>query len=141
MDTLQCAIVLAKLPRFDWELGRRQALAARYEARIKELGIPARVVVVRSDRDSVWAQFTIFIDARDAVKKMMDADGIPTAIHYPTPLNRQPAYGRYSDPEACPASREAASKVLSLPMSADLTEQDQDLVIESLRLALARVSK
>lgn len=73
MDTIQCAIVLAKLPRFDWELGRRQSLAARYKERIRELGIPAQVVVVRTDRDSVWAQFTILIEARDAVKGMMDA--------------------------------------------------------------------
>ena len=64
MDTLQCAVVLAKLERFEWELQRRAEIGARYE----RLLAAAKRVKVRPDRDSVWAQYTVFVDQRDAVR-------------------------------------------------------------------------
>ena len=139
MDTLQCAVLLAKWPRFEWELGRRRALGARYLALLAELpGV--RALAVRADRDCVWGQFTVFVEQRSAVQAALNAEGIPTAVHYPKPLHHQAAYARYCCPDCCPASIAAANDVLSLPMSADLTEADQDRVVEALARAVRAVS-
>jgi UDP-2-acetamido-2-deoxy-ribo-hexuluronate aminotransferase len=132
MDTLQCAVVLGKLPRFTWELERRQALAARYGRLIQASGAPVRLLAVRPDRDCVWAQYTVMVDHRSAVQKALQAAGIPTAVHYPKPLHHQPAYATDCCPDCNPHSIAAGQRVLSLPMSADLTEADQDHVVEAL---------
>jgi UDP-2-acetamido-2-deoxy-ribo-hexuluronate aminotransferase len=137
MDTLQCAIVLAKLERFEWELQRRAVLGARYDHLISEVS-GAAAVAVRADRNSVWAQYTVLVEDRAAVQAALQQAGIPTAVHYPKPLNHQPAYARYGRSEACPHSTHNAARVLSLPMSADLSEADQDRVVGALRTALAR---
>jgi UDP-2-acetamido-2-deoxy-ribo-hexuluronate aminotransferase len=133
MDTLQCAVVLAKLERFDWELQRRAELGARYQ----RLLAGVEQVVVRADRNSVFAQFTVMVDDRAAVQSALAAAGVPTAVHYPRPLHHQPAYAAFCCPDCCPVSTRLAARVLSLPMSADLTEADQDRVVEALRAALA----
>jgi len=136
MDTLQCAIVLGKLERFDWEVQQRLRLGDRYQQLLA--GLPLQRLVVRDDRDSVWAQFTVQVDQRDAVVAALKAAGVPTAIHYPRPLHRQPAYeGRCRVPAALPHAEFAAMRVLSLPMSPDLTDAQQDQVVAALRQALA----
>ena len=135
MDTLQCAVVLAKLERFDWELQRRAELGARYQRLLSEAGV--RMVAVRPDRNSVWAQMTVFVERRAEVQAALQAQGIPTAVHYPIPLNRQPAYAHLCCPDCTPHVVRAAEQVLSLPMSADLTEADQDRVVHALAEALA----
>lgn len=137
MDTLQCAVVLAKLERFAWELERRLALGARYAQLIDASGAPVQRLAVRADRDCVWAQYTVMVDERPRVQQALQAAGIPTAVHYPKPLHHQPAYAAGQDPAACPHSIRAAQRVLSLPMSADLAEADQDRVVAALAAALA----
>jgi len=132
MDTLQCAIVLAKLERFDWEVARRLEIGARYQQLLTDL--PLQKHAMREDRDCVWAQFTLQLDDRPAAQKALNEAGIPTAIHYPKPLHRQPAYAR---PELSFRHAEAAAqRVISLPMSADLTIEQQDAVVAALRQAL-----
>jgi len=121
MDTLQCAIVLAKLPLFDWELQQRQRAAATYRTL---LGTRVRQVGVRADRSSVYAQFTLVLEARNAVQAALQAAGIPTAVHYPVPLHRQPAYQRLSAGDDCPVACAFADKVMSLPMGPYLTDAD-----------------
>ncbi len=136
MDTLQCAVVLGKLERFDWEIARRLAIGERYQQLIGEL--PLQRLAVREDRDCVWAQFTVQVDEREAVVQALKQAGIPTAIHYPKPLHRQPAYEqrcRIATPLT--HAEAAARRVMSLPMSADLTEAQQDEVVAALRAALA----
>jgi UDP-2-acetamido-2-deoxy-ribo-hexuluronate aminotransferase len=120
MDTLQCAILLAKLGRFDWELQRRRELSLLYAELLS--GFNIKLLSVRPDRDCTWAQFTVFVEDRDRVQMELNALEIPTAIHYPLPLNHQPAYSQHCCPECCEISVLAAKKVLSLPMSADLKE-------------------
>ena len=136
MDTLQCAVVLAKLPRFAWEIQRRQALAERYgrliQARLIDLGAPVQLLAVRPDRDCVWAQYTVMVDQRAKVQAALQAAGIPTAVHYPKPLHHQPAFAADCCPDCNPHSIRAAQRVLSLPMSADLSEADQDRVVAAL---------
>ncbi|WP_431048584.1 DegT/DnrJ/EryC1/StrS family aminotransferase [Roseateles sp. L2-2] len=135
MDTLQCAVVLGKLERFDWEIAQRLAIGERYQRLIADL--PLQRLAVREDRDCVWAQFTVQVDRRDAVLEALKQAGIPTAVHYPKPLHRQPAYEqrcRVATP--LPNAEAAAQRVMSLPMSPDLSEAQQDQVVASLRVAL-----
>jgi UDP-2-acetamido-2-deoxy-ribo-hexuluronate aminotransferase len=72
------------------------------------------------------------VDERARVQQALGAAGIPSAVHYPTPLHHQPAYAMGQDRGACPHSIRAAQRVLSLPMSADLAESDQDRVVAAL---------
>jgi UDP-2-acetamido-2-deoxy-ribo-hexuluronate aminotransferase len=135
MDTLQCAIVLAKLERFDWELQRRRALAQRYHAALA--AVPGvRPVTQRPDGDSAWAQMTVRVPRRDAVARALAAAGVPTAVHYPRPLHHQPAFAGYAAAGDCPHSVTAAIEVLSLPFSADLREDDLGRVVAQLAAAL-----
>ena len=135
MDTLQCAIVLGKLGRFEWELQRRTTLGARYTAALQ--GLPGlRTLTVKPDRDCVWGQYTVFVDERSRVQAALKEAGIPTAVHYPKPLHHQVAYAAHCCPDCCPVSVDVAGRVLSLPMSADLSEADQDRVVAALRAAL-----
>lgn len=137
MDTLQCAVVLAKLERFEWELERRAALGARYGRLLADVE-GATPVAVRQDRDCVWAQYTVLVDPtrRADVQAALAAAGVPTTVHYPAPVHHQPAYARHAAPGDSPRSIALAAQVLSLPMSADLDEADQERVVAALAAAL-----
>lgn len=137
MDTLQCAVVLGKLDRFEWEIRRRLELGDAYRAKLQAALPGLQLLAVRDDRDCVWAQYTVFVDDREAVQAKLKAAGVPTAVHYPRPLHHQPAYAHYAKAEDCPHSIAAAARVMSLPMSADLTEAQQDQVVAALAAALA----
>ena len=116
-------------------LHRRLEIGARYQTLLQDL--PVERLALRADRDCVWAQFTLQLDNRSAVQQALHLAGIPTAIHYPTPLHQQPAYARYGAGQSFPHAERAAQRVMSLPMSADLSESQQDLVLQALRQALA----
>jgi UDP-2-acetamido-2-deoxy-ribo-hexuluronate aminotransferase len=136
LDTLQAAVLLAKMDRFEWELERRHAIGRRYAELLAD--VPGlRLLTVRPDRDCVWAQYTVFVPQRAEVQERLQAAGIPTAVHYPRPLHLQPAYESHCCPDCCPVSVAAGHAVMSLPMSADLTDAQQDRVVASLRAALA----
>lgn len=137
MDTLQCAVVLAKLERFDWEVARRRALADRYARLIRASGAPVQPLALRPGRGCAWAQYTVLVDERGRVQQALQAAGIPTAVHYPKPLHHQPAFAAGHDPRAHPHSIAAAQRVLSLPMSADLGEDEQERVVAALAAAVA----
>jgi UDP-2-acetamido-2-deoxy-ribo-hexuluronate aminotransferase len=137
MDTIQCAVLLAKLARFDWEIDRRISLGVRYADSIRASGAPVGLLSVRDDRTSVWAQYTVLVEDRDGVQARMKGKGIPTAVHYPMSLHLQPAYGALVGGGHFPASEHLQQRVISLPMSADLTEQQMDAVV----LALAQSTK
>lgn len=136
MDTLQCAVVLAKLERFEWEVAQREKLGGLYAERISAAlgaaGEGVTLVTVRADRSSVWAQFTVFVEQRDALQQRLAAQGIPTAVHYPVPLNRQLAYAELHRSAPTPQSDAAGGKVMSLPMSPDLSEPDLQRVVRAL---------
>jgi UDP-2-acetamido-2-deoxy-ribo-hexuluronate aminotransferase len=113
MDTLQCAVVLAKLERFDWELAQRNKVAARYDALLSgRLGLVGR----SAERTSAYAQYTVVIEERGRVQAALQAAAIPTAVHYPVPMHMQPAYAHLSTPDCCPVALEMAASVMSLPM-------------------------
>lgn len=137
LDTIQAAVLLGKLERFEWELGRRAAIAARYRQAFEAAGIEQ--VTVRPDRDSVYAQFTVMVEQRAGVQVALKAAGVPTAVHYPKPLHRQVAYARYASSDDFPVATRQAARVLSLPMSADLSEADQAHVVASLISAMGAI--
>jgi UDP-2-acetamido-2-deoxy-ribo-hexuluronate aminotransferase len=132
MDTIQCAVILGKLERFEWEIERRLALGEEYKARLQQAGVKVKLLAVRPDRDCVWAQYTVFVEDRAAVQKALQEQGIPTAVHYPLSLNRQPAYRDDASAAETVHSHWAAERVMSLPMSADLTQGQMDRVVAAL---------
>jgi UDP-2-acetamido-2-deoxy-ribo-hexuluronate aminotransferase len=132
MDTLQCAVLLAKLPRLDWEIERRIALGKRYDGLLSDFG-PIRV---KPDRTSVYAQYTLRIPERTRLQETLKARGIPTAVHYPLSLHQQPAYAAEYRGLSFPVAEKLAREVISLPMSADLKESDQDLIAAAVAEAL-----
>jgi len=218
MDTLQCAIVLAKLDRFDQDIAQRQIVARRYhellateihgitrkeEEREEPCPYPSvsfRVIpwqkifatethgttrkeereenvrvlpcdsvaklfatethgttrkeereenvrvlpcdsVARTlrllpwpkaDRTSVFAQYTILVEDRDALQARLQTAGVPTAVHYPVPLNEQPAYGHLCCPDGAPVAHAIARQVMSLPMHPDLSEAEQQRIVATL---------
>ena len=133
MDTIQCAVVLAKLERFDWEVERRFALGEEYRESLLAAGFPlSRLLAVRPDRDCVWAQFTVLVEQRAQVQQYLKERGIPTAVHYPLSLNRQPAYRNDASAAQTTASHWAGERVLSLPFSADLQSADLSRVVATL---------
>jgi UDP-2-acetamido-2-deoxy-ribo-hexuluronate aminotransferase len=139
MDTLQCAIVLAKLDRFDWEIERRKQLGTRYNnlitANCQLPTINCQLPTVRSDRTCVYAQYTIFVNNRDTIARRLNEQGIPTAVHYPLPLHLQPAY-RTDEALGLVHSEQTANRVLNLPMGPDLAEADQDRIVQVLKDAV-----
>ena len=137
MDTIQCAVLLAKLARFDWEVQRRIDLGARYGERIRAAGSIAELLRVKEDRTSVWAQYTVLVEDRDGVQNRMKAAGIPTAVHYPKSLHQQPAYRGLVGAGHFPVSERLQERVISLPMSADLSE----VLIEQIVAALTHATK
>jgi len=134
MDTLQCAVLLAKLPRLDWELTRRAELGDRYGKLLSGLNVDR--LAVQAGRDCVWAQYTVMVDERARVQQALQEAGVPTAVHYPRPLHQQPAYEVFAPVAGCPVAERLAARVLSLPMSADLSEADQDRVVDALVAAV-----
>lgn len=136
MDTIQCAVVLGKLERFEWEIEQRLALGERYGQLLSDVPGITRLAV-RPDRDCVWAQYTVFVDKRDTLQEALRACGVPTAVHYPKPLHLQPAYAARFGQAACPRSLRAADTVMSLPMSADLGVAQLEAVVDALAAATA----
>jgi len=128
MDTLQCAILLAKLERFDWELEQRRRAADTYGALLS-----GRVQLIGQarDRTNVYAQYTIVVEERERVQAELHAAGIPTAVHYPLPMHLQPAYAHLSRPDACPVASRMAARVLSLPMGPYLQDADARRVAQA----------
>ena len=135
MDTLQCAVVLAKLERFDWEIARRQEVARRYDTSLGDCAPSVSLLSVRPDRTSVYAQYTVLARDRTRLESELNSQGIPTAVHYPVPLHRQPAYARYGIEARLPVSESIAERVISLPMYPDLPEDTQERIASAVRKA------
>lgn len=138
LDTLQAAILLAKLVRFDWEVEQRQKIGARYAALLSSLCPEIVLPHIEPGNTSVYAQFTIQVDDRDALIKRLGERGIPTAIHYPVPLHLQPAFAHYGfGAGSCPVAEHVSKRVLSLPCGPDLSPAHQDRVVTELAASMA----
>jgi dTDP-4-amino-4,6-dideoxygalactose transaminase len=124
LDSIQAAILLSKLAVFPEELQARERIARTYDQRLgNAVTTPKRV----PDSTSAWAIYAILLQdeaARDRIQAALRADGVPTAIYYPRPLHRQPAYSGQHDGTSLPVSDDLATRILALPIHPDLTEDD-----------------
>jgi UDP-2-acetamido-2-deoxy-ribo-hexuluronate aminotransferase len=138
MDSIQCAVVLAKLERFDWEVRQRITIGAHYDALLASSGI--KTIKVKTDRSSVYAQYTVRVPERARFEEELKARGIPTAVHYPLSLHQQPAYAAGCAGQSFPVAERLAREVISLPMHADLDENTQQRIVAAVREAMRGVA-
>lgn len=129
LDTLQAAILLPKLALLDEEMQQRQQVAERYTQLLNQAGINSTPHVAAGNT-SAWAQYTVQVAQREQVQAKLQAAGMPTAVHYPIPLNKQPAV---ADAAAqLPVGDAAAQRVMSVPMHAYLSATDQETIVQAL---------
>ncbi|HFG1611404.1 TPA: DegT/DnrJ/EryC1/StrS family aminotransferase [Vibrio cholerae] len=121
LDTLQAAILLPKLELLQEEIALRNKVANRYSEKLRTYGIKA-VPHIEDYNECAWAQYTIRVKDREKVQLKLQSAGIPTAVHYPIPLNKQPAVEDSS--VFLPVGDEIAKEVLSLPMHPYLTDNE-----------------
>ncbi|OSI17190.1 DegT/DnrJ/EryC1/StrS family aminotransferase [Neisseria dumasiana] len=131
LDTLQAAILLPKLAIFEEEMQLRQQVAAMYAEALQDTGIA--VPFIEAHNRSAYAQYTIRVKNRDAVQTALKEAGIPTAVHYPIPLNKQPAVA--SD-AVLPVGDLVAQEVMSLPMHPYMTHKQVRQVADALKATL-----
>ena len=114
LDTLQAAVLLAKLEIFDQEVTARQRVAQRYSAALNPL---VEVPFVDPACTSVWAQYSVLSESRELLQQKLQAAQIPTAIYYPLPLHLQRAFAHLGyKPGDFPVSESASRRIFSLPM-------------------------
>ena len=130
LDTLQAAILLPKLEILDDEMQARQRVAETYNQLFTEVGITT-IPFIEAHNQSAWAQYTIQVDNRDEVQAKLKEQGIPTAVHYPIPLNKQPAVADSNT--VLPVGDAVAKKVMSLPMHPYLSNTSIETIVDSLR--------
>jgi dTDP-4-amino-4,6-dideoxygalactose transaminase len=132
LDTLQAAILLAKLEVFEEEIVLRQSVAARYAEGLAEACLSVPTVI--EGGVSTWAQFVIEHRDRDGLADHLKTAGIPTAVYYPVPMHRQAPYAAFPQgPGGLPVSEAKARSVLALPMHPYLTPEIQDRIIAAIR--------
>jgi UDP-2-acetamido-2-deoxy-ribo-hexuluronate aminotransferase len=143
LDSIQAAVLLAKLEIFDDEVAARGRLGARYAELIEaEFGTDAQAKVraprVESFNTCVFAQYTVEVESRDIVETRMKQLGVPTAVHYPLALHMQPVFAHLGQKEGSfPLSEAAARRVISLPMHPYLADDQQQAVVRALAEAVA----
>lgn len=131
LDTLQAAILLEKLAIYADEIDARNAVATRYTTALHN---KFKTPHIPEGYRSIWAQYTLQADNRDAVMASLKEAGIPSVVYYPRPLHTQSAYAGFpTDPKGLPVSEAAAARVFSLPMHPYLEAEEQDRVIAALQ--------
>ena len=130
LDTLQAAILLPKLEIFDEEVQLRNLVASNYTRLLNKAGLDI-TPFIEEHNISAWAQYTIQVENRDGVQTKLKEQGIPTAVHYPIPLNKQPAVA--DDSAMLPVGDEVAKQVMSLPMHPYITDKEISQVVFILR--------
>jgi UDP-2-acetamido-2-deoxy-ribo-hexuluronate aminotransferase len=133
LDTLQAAILLAKLEIFPEELELRAQVANLYNKHLKSISIAP---YIESFNTSVYAQYTIQVNQREKVQEKLKEKNIPTAVHYPVPIHKQPVFVQQYAGVALPIAESVAQKVISLPMHPYLTEESIKFIAEQLHNAL-----
>lgn len=135
LDTIQAAVLLAKLAVFPAELQARERIATAYDQRLgNAVTTPMRV----ANSTSAWSIYAILLRdhaTRDRVQAALRADGVPTAIYYPRPLHRQPAYSAQHDGAPLPVSENLAERILALPIHPDLTDDAVDRICDAVLAA------
>lgn len=130
IDTIQAAILLAKLDIFDREVEARSQIGQAYTQLLKSNGQNIVTPHIRKDNTSVYAQYTVQVDQRDIIQERLKESGIPTAVHYPVCLNQQPALK--TSEFNVPIAERVSNKVMSLPMHPYLAQPDIAKVVTAL---------
>ena len=126
LDTIQAAVLLAKLDVFDGEVAGRLDIGQRYTELLKEhTGVVTPYI--EDHNTSVYAQYTVQVDDRERIQATLHDSGIPTAVHYPLPLNLQPAVA--DSTVSLPVGEALANRVISLPFHPRLTEEEQKSIV------------
>ena len=132
LDTMQAAVLLAKMTKFDEEIKRREEVGKRYTSLLKDVkGV--QTPTIKDGNTCVYAQYTIVVENRDELQAKLKEKGIPTAVHYPIPLNKQPIFENMSHVGEIPNAEYVAEHVISLPMSAWLKDEDMDYVVTAIK--------
>lgn len=145
LDTLQAAILLAKLDRFDWEVEQRARLGARYTQLIQQGNVKSKtasiiIPEIEPHNTSVYAQYTIRVKNREQVQQKLKEASIPTAVHYPVPLHLQLAFASLRQGEGSfPISEAISKEVMSLPMGPDLDTDTQNKIVNCLFEAVSSI--
>lgn len=135
LDTMQAAVLLAKLDVFEDEIEMRGRVAARYISKLKNHVL--RVPILDNHIRNTWAQFTIEVPTPDELQAKLRTAGIPSARYYPRPIHLQTVYEDYPvEGECLVHTEDAMTKVIALPMYPDLDEPTQDVIIEAIKAAL-----
>lgn len=129
LDTLQAAILLTKLEILDEEIELRNKIAMQYSQMLNNVGV-IDTPFIEKHNISAWAQYTIKVKNRSEVQKKLKDAGIPTAVHYPIPLNKQPAVA--DSRVQLQVGDKIAEEVMSLPMHPYLIDSDQERVLQAL---------
>jgi UDP-2-acetamido-2-deoxy-ribo-hexuluronate aminotransferase len=130
LDTLQAAILLPKLAVLDAEMAARQQVARSYAQLLHAAGIDS-TPFIEGHNTSAWAQYTVQVENREQVQSRLQAAGIPTAVHYPIPLNKQPAVA--DSRVSLPVGDAIAQRVMSLPMHPYLSVEEQARIAQALQ--------
>ena len=141
LDTLQAAILLAKFETFPAEVAARERLGAAYSARFRAAGEQFTTPYIEAHNTSVYAQYTVQVEQRDAVIAKLTAAGIPTAVHYPLPLHLQPLFADrgLGTRGSFPIAERSAERVMSLPMHPFLTDAELDTIVGAVVAAVDTV--
>jgi UDP-2-acetamido-2-deoxy-ribo-hexuluronate aminotransferase len=138
-DTLQAAILLAKLKIFPNEIKARQHIASFYETSLKDI---VKTPYIHAHNTSVFAQYTIETKDRSEIQKYLQNHQIPTAIHYPIPINLQPIFSSLNQgPGSFPVAEAAANRVLSLPMHPYLEQQELETIVKLVAKSVQKISE
>ena len=126
LDTIQAAILLAKLPYFKKELKDRQKVADHYTSGLFKI---LQTPVIKPNRSSAWAQYTLRVKNRDTLQLKLKENGIPTSVFYPIPLHLQECF-RYLNYKKndFPISEKASKEVISIPMNPFITNHQLDYI-------------
>ena len=131
LDTLQAAILDVKLSCYDEDIVRRQNVALAYTQKLKSS--PIRTPIVKEDRTSVWAQYSVRIQNRDNIQSKLKDIGVPTAVHYPKPLHLQECFEYLGYKKGdFPISELVSDEIMSLPMNPYLTEEEINYITSNL---------
>lgn len=134
LDTIQAAILLAKLPHYAKEIEGRNRVAQAYT---EQFGNIAKTPQLKSDRTSVWAQYTVRVQDRDQVQEKLKENGIPTAVHYPMPLHMQECFQYLGIKQgAFPIAEQVAKEVMSLPMNPFLTDEEIAYIVNTVKKSI-----
>ena len=131
LDTIQAAVLLAKIPHYKKEVDLRNTVAEKYNKKLRDI---VKTPVVKANRRSVWAQYTIRVNSRDMLQTRLQECGIPTSVHYPIPLHLQECFKYLGlNKGQFPNSENAAEEVISLPMNPFVTDEEIEYIANCIK--------